>query len=191
MGAQGAWSEIPDEDLLRRSGDEPEAFGEFFDRHSRAVLSFLVHRTASPDIAGELMAETFAKAFASRKRYRPTAVPARAWVLGIARHELLKWLRRGRIAANARRKLGLPRIEMDDESFERIEELVDFEPLRQQIARGLASLKPSVREALELRVVMALPYSEVAARLNCSEGAARVRVGRGLNRLAKSLGEQP
>jgi DNA-directed RNA polymerase specialized sigma24 family protein len=34
---------------------------------------------------------------------------------------------------------------------------------------------------------MDLPYREVAKRLGCSEGAARVRVARGLARLAEIL----
>jgi DNA-directed RNA polymerase specialized sigma24 family protein len=38
-------------------------------------------------------------------------------------------------------------------------------------------------------VVDELPYDEVARRLGCSEGAARVRVSRALTRLAETLEE--
>jgi DNA-directed RNA polymerase specialized sigma24 family protein len=39
------------------------------------------------------------------------------------------------------------------------------------------------REAVHLRVVGELEYGEIASRLNCTEGAARRRVHRGLARL--------
>jgi RNA polymerase sigma factor (sigma-70 family) len=51
----------------------------------------------------------------------------------------------------------------------------------------LERLSGTQREALELRVVEELPYREVARRLRVSEGAARVRVARGLKALAAAL----
>ena len=46
---------------------------------------------------------------------------------------------------------------------------------------------PSEREAVELRVVAELEYSDIANRLNCTEATARVRVHRGLSRLRELL----
>ncbi len=182
-----AWYQASDAKLLAAPAGDGEAFAVFYDRHARAVLNFFLRRTASPDVAGELAAETFAKALVSRRKFRGSAESARPWLMGIAQHEFKKWLRRGRIAMAARQRIGLPRIEMDEESFERIEALVDFAPLRSQLLDGLSHLSPRLREALILRVAMDLPYPEVAERLGCSEGAARVRVARGLARLADAL----
>jgi RNA polymerase sigma factor (sigma-70 family) len=43
------------------------------------------------------------------------------------------------------------------------------------------------RDAVRLRVVDELGYAEIAARLGCTEGAARTRVHRGLARLSTLL----
>lgn len=43
------------------------------------------------------------------------------------------------------------------------------------------------RNAVELRVIDELCYAEIAARLNCTEAAARTRVHRGLARLSELL----
>jgi RNA polymerase sigma factor (sigma-70 family) len=62
--------------------------------------------------------------------------------------------------------------------------LGELEDMRRVIDDALSQLSPSVAAAVSLRVMRELPYSEVAERLGCSEGAARVRVARGLSLIA-------
>jgi RNA polymerase sigma-70 factor, ECF subfamily len=176
-----------DAELLRESSRRPEAFGEFYDRHAEPLLGFFARRTWDAQEAADLTAETFAAAFASRRRYRDTGAPAYAWLLGIARHQLGRALRRRRVDDRARRRLGIERVELDDASLARIEELADLRALRPALAAALEQLPAGTARAVALRVTDELPYAEVAQRLGCSEGAARVRVTRGLNRLADLL----
>jgi DNA-directed RNA polymerase specialized sigma24 family protein len=55
---------------------------------------------------------------------------------------------------------------------------------RLALKRQLAALPPGVREALKLRVEDDLDYDEIAGRLAIQPNAARLRVSRGLRRLA-------
>ena len=71
--------------------------------------------------------------------------------------------------------------------LDRIEALADLPALRHELQAAVAALPLSQAEAIGLRIVEQLPYPEVAERLGCSEGAARVRVSRGLSRLADTL----
>lgn len=186
-GAPWGRAEFSDAELLGAAQEDPEAFGAFYDRHVRAILGFFYHRTACAQTAADLTAETFAQAFASRHTFRDLGVPARAWILGIARHELQRMLRRRRVDGRARRRLGMERMAVDDLAIERIEELVDTGPLRAVIREAFDSLTPKLAEAVALRVGLSLPYEEVARQLGCSEGTARVRVARGLTRLRELL----
>ncbi len=176
-----------DAELLRASRCQPEAFGELYDRHAPAVLAFFHRRTACAQTALDLTAETFAAAFAGRRRYRDTGAPALAWLLVIARRKLARSLERGRVEEAARRRLGVERTQLDDSSYERVEELCASAQLRAQVEEALASLTPRVAEAVVLRVVLELPFAEVARQLNCSEVAARMRVARGLSQLHETL----
>jgi RNA polymerase sigma-70 factor (ECF subfamily) len=178
---------VSDAELLSASSADPEAFGVFYDRHAAAVLAFLVRRTDSAQLAADLVAETFAAAFISRRRYRDTGAPALAWLLGIARHKLASAVRSERVERRARKRLALERIEVDDRSLERIEELAELEELRRDVDQALSMLTPIIAEAVQLRVLLELPYAEVARRLGCSEGTARVRVARGLTVIADAL----
>jgi len=85
---------LSDAELLRLTPRQPAAFEQFYVRHERFVLGYLRKRTASSDVAIDLAAETFVVALASVKRYRASEGPAIAWLLGIARHELLHLIRR-------------------------------------------------------------------------------------------------
>ena len=81
------------------------------------------------------------------------------------------------------RRLGVEVPALDDESRARIEALADADEHRVALAGALGQLSDVEREAVRLRVVDELGYGEIAARLECSEGAARRRVHRGLARL--------
>ena len=79
---------------------------------------------------------------------------------------------------------------VDDESVARIEALVDSDADRAAVAAALGGLPDGERAAVELRVVDELDYREIAARLSCTEGAARTRVHRGLARLNRVMEAQ-
>ncbi|MDQ3986673.1 MAG: RNA polymerase sigma factor [Actinomycetota bacterium] len=183
------WDGLSDAELLKRSQSEPDAFGVFYDRHAKRVLGYLYRRTASAEMAADLTAETFAQALTSRNRFRPVGETAIPWLLKIAQRQLSRALRRRVIEDRARTRLGIQRIDLDDLSLERIEALIDFAPLSAAIREALASLPSSLADAVSLRVAHNLPYAEVARRLGCSEGAARVRVARGLSKLSARLEE--
>lgn len=179
-----------DTELLLASRNDPSAFIEVYRRHSEAVLRYVAGRVLDPEVAAELTAETFAEAFASRGSYRDTGADGVAWIYGIAKHQLGRYFRRGRVDTEARRKLAMPLRPLPDEDYERIEELIDLAPIRVALVEALGTLDADQRRALELRVVDGLPYPEVAAKLSCGEQAARQRVSRGLRKLALLLQER-
>lgn len=179
--------ERTDAELLLASREDAEAFAAFYRRHAEDILRYLARRTLDPEAAAELTAESFAEAFASRARYRDQGVDGVAWLYGIARHQLGRFFRTGRVDASARRRLGMPERELPPEDYERVEELVDFEPLREALVEALGALPEQQRAALQLRVLDGKPYSAVARELDCSEMSARQRVSRGLRHLGVAL----
>jgi RNA polymerase sigma factor (sigma-70 family) len=179
-----------DSELLTVSATEPGAFAVLYRRHAEDLLRYFARRTLDPEAAAELTAETFAQAFASRTTYRDTGANGVAWIYGVARHQLGRFFRSGRVDRAARRRLGMPERELPLDDYERIEELVDFAPIRGAIAEALGTLREDHREALRFRVIEQLSYPEVARRLACSEENARQRVSRGLRRLALVLQER-
>ena len=182
--------ERTDNQLLSASAQDPDAFTELYRRHAEDLLRYFARRTLDPEAAAELTAETFAEAFASRGTYTDTGANGVAWLYGIAKHRLGRFFRSGRVDATARRRLGMPERELPPEDYERIEDLVDFAPIREALVEALDTLSEDQRRAMRLRVIDGLGYPEVAEQLACSEANARQRVSRGLRKVALVLQER-
>jgi len=180
-------SELSDAELLDGSRSDPELFGFFYDRHSDAILSYCYRRTGCPATAADLTAEVFAAAYARRAMFKDTGAPARAWLYGIAKRQLGTFVRRQKVADRWRRRFGLIGLETQPDELERIEALVDLEPVRGALRQALGALPAPQQQALWLRVVDDRSYRDIGVELGCTEGAARVRVSRGLTRLAEIL----
>jgi RNA polymerase sigma-70 factor (ECF subfamily) len=179
--------EPDDAELILRSTREPELFGVLFKRHAEPMLAFFARRTLDAEASAELVAETFAEAFSSRSRFRDLGADGTGWLYGIGRHLLSRYFRGGAVDARARRRLGMPERTVGDDDFERIEELIDFERVRDDVRAALTDLPVEQREAVTLRVVDGLGYRAVAEALGCTEPTARARVSRGLRRIANEL----
>jgi RNA polymerase sigma-70 factor (ECF subfamily) len=175
------------------SVDEPalgdvESFVALYRQHAEDLLSFFARRTMDGEAAADLTAETFAQALASRQRFRDHGEGAAPWLYAIAQHQLTHYYRRGRASAKARERLGMPaRAELSNDDLQRIEELIDLGEVAGEVRRAMAELPASLRDAVALRIVEAQPYSAIAAELGCTEQAARLRVSRGLRRLATTI----
>jgi RNA polymerase sigma-70 factor (ECF subfamily) len=176
--------ETSDAELLRL--EDAEAFAAIYDRHAGAVFAWA--RTRVDQYAEDLTAEVFARAWFSRGRFVDRAGgSALPWLLGIAQHVLGDSLRKRRVESAARERLGLPLAVTPEPGYDAIEERLSFP---EAVRRAIAALPETDRQLLLLRVVEDRPYREIAARLQCTPVAARLRVSRALRRLHLALGEQ-
>src|ERR1700729_2174634 len=110
-----------DAELLELANTDAQAFGVFYDRFEADLLGFLYRATGRADIAADLTAEVFAAALQSARRFDPALGSPRAWLFGIARHELADTWRRGRVEDRARRILEIEALVLSDAALERIE----------------------------------------------------------------------
>lgn len=179
-------------DLLERTRDgDVASFARFYDEEATGLLRWFRRRTAATDVAADLCAETFAKTLQTLPRYdsRKGSGP-RGWLYGIARNELRHWLRRQAVQNRAREKLGIVVGLPAADDLDLVELRLEIAEVAGSLAAAMAALSPAIREAVVLRVVNELTYSEVASRLGCTEGAARVRVSRGLSTLFDRLNRE-
>jgi RNA polymerase sigma factor (sigma-70 family) len=180
-----------DAELLIASRDDPHAFRELYDRWADRLLAYFYRRTLDAEVAGDLLAETFAVAFERRRRFRDVGRPGANWLYGIAAKELSHWYRRQAVEQRAVRRMAIEVPALDDESIARIEALADMESHRTALAAALERMGPGERHAVQLRVVEEMDYAEIASALRCTEAAARTRVHRGLARLNRLMEVTP
>ncbi len=174
--------------MARHREPTKQAFLALHDRMGKRLLAYLVRRVHDSDAAAELWAECWALAFENWRGCRAASdAQAEAWVFAIARNQLHAYYRTGAIRARAVQRLQLTVPEVRGALDDELERVVDREALRAAFAETLGMLPPMRRRAVRLRIVEGLGYGEVAARLGCSEQAARAHVSRGLKQLADAL----
>ncbi len=168
-------------------GDQ-ETFTTMYTREVEPVLLFLARRTLDAAVAADLTAETFALAFGSWSRLRGRSEnEVRAWLYTVARRQVSRYLRRGRIERRAVQRLGIRMPALHEDDVSAVEQRAGLAELRTALGVELARLSHEQREALRLRVVEEHSYAEVASELGISEQAVRARVSRGLRALAGAL----
>ena len=95
-------------ELLVRSRVELAALDRLYHSLAPGLLRWLRARVADPEVATDLLAETFAQVVCSIERYRGEGdESAVAWVWGIARNLLRRYYRRQRVETAARQRLGV------------------------------------------------------------------------------------
>jgi RNA polymerase sigma-70 factor (ECF subfamily) len=164
-------------------------FELLYQRHGRELLAFLARRTYDPEVAVDLLGETFAVAFRDRRQFHGEDLDAaRAWLFGVARHRLALYFRRGRVERRALARLRVERRALTPSEYDRIEELAASRALREALSEQFEGLGSEQRDVLRLRVVEGRSYAEVAAELGISEENARARASRALRVLRDAPG---
>jgi RNA polymerase sigma factor (sigma-70 family) len=174
-----------DIELLRAArGGEPEAFGQFFERYRDPITAYLIRRTRRPDLAADLVMESFAAVLVAVHGpdfNEPDNVIG--WMFTIARNKLVDTARHSQVEDRARREAGLEPIEMFDSDLERISELTD----EAHVVRMLERLPSPQRDAVKAHILDERDYVDIAAEASTSPMVIRQRVSRGLRRLRTLL----
>jgi len=177
-----------DETLLRGCRADPAAFAVFYDRYERAVVGYLARRVRDPELVADLAAEVFASALGAAGRYRASEPTATGWVLTIAHNTLVSSIRRRRVEARARLRLGIrDAVSFADDELDRVEAFADDDGWLQAL---LDRLPAEQRDAIRARVLDERSYTEIAAEMATSELVIRKRVSRGLASLRRELGRE-
>src|SRR5580704_3604167 len=145
LSSGGASDKRSDAVLLREARHDPAAFTELYVRHVDAVHGWLRRRIEWA--ASDLTAETYARAWLNRGRFRDerdgSALP---WLLGIAANLLADAARHDRIETRARERLGLSVDLAHEDGYAEVEQRLSP---RVALANHIRSLAPGERDALE------------------------------------------
>jgi RNA polymerase sigma-70 factor (ECF subfamily) len=178
----------PSASLLLRAQEDPRAYAAFYDAYADRVLAYLARRVFDPEVAIDLMSETFAKVLERRMQFRGTsAAEEQGWLFAIARTELSHYWRSGRVERAALERFAVTVPELGPDEFARIEALAGLNALDGPLLDAVSALPDDQRRAIELRIVQDLSYPELAAVLEVSEQVVRARVSRALRALGRML----
>jgi RNA polymerase sigma factor (sigma-70 family) len=176
-----------DASLIAQSLTDPQSFVGIFDRHFDEVHRYL-HRRVGRDLADELSAETFVRAFAGRRSFQPRSASALPWLYGIATNVLRRHRRTElrRLRAYARSGQD-PAVALDEDAVAARLDAADRGPA---LARALARLSTEERDTVCLVALGELTNEQAAEALGVPEGTIASRLHRARARLRLLLEEQ-
>ncbi len=157
-----------------------------------AVVRLCARLTGDPDAAEDLAQEALLLAWRHEQALKDPDKRLQ-WVLGIARNVSLSWnrkRRRGSVTPVPDGFCGAPGATKPEElPADEPEPLLELErnELARLLDRVMALLPPETREVLVAKYIEESPHSEIAGRLDLSEGALKVRLHRGRLALRRVL----
>ena len=169
---------VSDNQLMNRmSSGDMEALSAIVIRHQRGLVGFLTRISGDRDTAEDLAQETFLRVYESCERYRPEG-RFTTWLYTIAY----------RLHIDARRAWSSSRTSGVDHDEWRFQDRTAITPeasaiesdLSRRVQQEIDALPEQYRPVLMLRSQKELTYAEIASVVGCTEGAARVRMHKGL-----------
>ncbi|HXW96355.1 MAG TPA: sigma-70 family RNA polymerase sigma factor [Gemmatimonadales bacterium] len=157
----------------------------WYEAYGRAVYSYVRFHLPSADMAEDVTADTFLKAFRAADRFDESRGHPRTWIFRIAQNTLRDHLRRSRL----RRHLPIGSMRDLATDAPSPEERLLWEEQVARLLDGVAMLGPRDREVISLRYGSGLDTAEVAQVLGVREPAVRTRLWRALDRLRAILVE--
>jgi RNA polymerase sigma factor (sigma-70 family) len=170
--------------VIESSWREPERFAVLFDRHAPHIYRYLARR-AGPQVADDLVAETFLAAFARRDRYDLSYSDARPWLYGIATN-LAGQHRRDEARQFRIRQAAVADPEVPGHAG-RVAADVTAQAMRTLLGRALATLPAGDRNVLLLIAWEQLTYQEVSRALAIPVGTVRSRLHRARTKVRQVL----
>lgn len=157
-----------------------DAFELLFRQYQSEVYRWIVRLVRNPGVAEELTVETFWRIYRHRGRFDARR-PFGPWARRIATHVAIDYLKSSDYRGSTRELLD------PAQKPKSVPDTAMQAEIREQIARAFFSLPVRLRVAANLALIEERPYQEIANALNISLSAVKMRVGRAVTLLRKSL----
>jgi RNA polymerase sigma-70 factor, ECF subfamily len=174
----------PDVELLRqmRRGDV-SALEVLYTRYAGLVFTLALRIVRDPELAREVLQDTFLRSWNGRETYAPDRGRVPWWLLGIARNRAIDLVR-------SRPHQG--RLREQDAGGVRLEDLaqpeaMDLILLRREVIDALQGLTSGQRRAIELAYYDGFTQTEIARELGEPLGTVKSRTREAMDRLREVL----
>ena len=162
------------------AGDR-DAFATLIQRYSDPLYRHALGMTGSPDVAEDILQQSFIKAYHHLAEVRGRFD---AWLFRIVANGCKDWLK------NIRRTHVSHEEDDQPSSYATPDEDLDRSELRRDLDHSLAQLPSSLREAFVMKHVEGRSYEEMADLLGTTVGALKMRVHRAREALQALLEEK-
>ncbi len=172
-----------------------EAWAELVRLHNRRIYNLCYRFTGSAENADDLTQEVFIRIYRTLDTYEIARGSFATWITTMTRNLLVDYFRKSKIERLSD-SMDTP-AGGDEDAMTYKEKLVDpaLSPAehlgrretQEMVQTALQKLSPELREAVILRDLQDMDYSDIAAALKVPTGTVKSRINRGRTELARVL----
>jgi RNA polymerase sigma-70 factor, ECF subfamily len=159
-----------------------DAFGNLFTEHSEKINQYIFFRIGDEQIADDLTAQVFMKAWERVDQYHPTGAPVLTWLYTIAHNAIIDHYRTKKETTYLDDTVDVQSDGLTPE--EEIELRLEGEEIKQAIKK----LTTQQQQVLMLKFMDGLSTEEIARQLGKGAGSIRALQMRALQSLSKFMG---
>jgi RNA polymerase sigma-70 factor (ECF subfamily) len=160
----------------------PARFAPLYDRYYKPIYIFIFKKVRDQELAGDLTSQVFLKAMLNLKKYEYKGFPFSSWLYRIAANEVnMHYRKSNKVMKVAVRESDVITLmgEMDESDTRENEQQLMIQALRE--------LSDEHVELVELRFFQKYSFKEIGEILGLSEGNAKIKLYRVLDRLKKAI----
>ena len=169
--------------LVERAKQDPDAFGELYERHVDRIYNYIYYRTGNARDAEDLTSRTFYRALRSIERYKQRGVPFSAWLYRIAHNLVANWHR----DRSRRKVIFLDELSTFSGGGDGPEYTLESVAEQEWLRAAIRCLNPDRQTLLVLKFSEGLSNAEIGQIMGRSEGAIKSLYHRTLIALRKEL----
>jgi RNA polymerase sigma factor, sigma-70 family len=184
---------LNEEALLKEIKKDPRRFGELYEAFYKDIFGYAFRRTRQYDVAKDIAAETFLKAYTRIGGFKWQNTSMLHWLYKIATNEINKYCRSRRYTPESLNRIqeeyGVDLTDYSNAETDRI--LLEEEMSKHQefakVQELVAKLDPKYQDVISLRYYEHKSIREIAIILGKKEGTIKSLLSRGLDKVRERL----
>lgn len=182
-------------DFIEFDTGDPQVFGRIYDVFYPKIFGYAFRRAGDYDIARDVAAETFLKAFLNIKKYRFEGHSVSAWLYKIATNEINLFFRNQKYRPDLFGQLSEEMLSdqqllsvFEKERRETEHQMEEYEAFT-EVQKHLKTLDVKYQEVIALKYFEEKSLLEISSILGKPEGTVKSLLSRGLDQLRRKCGQ--
>jgi RNA polymerase sigma-70 factor, ECF subfamily len=163
--------------IIEAAKQNPQRFGPLYDKYYKPIFNYLYQRIDDKDTAFDLTSQVFLKALSNLQKYTFKGVPFASWLYRIAHNEMMQQFRHVKDKRAINADIGDLRFICEENEAPFFEEYIPA------IKKLIMELNADDLQMVEMRYFEKRPFKEIAEILEITEGNAKVKMHRIIEKL--------
>lgn len=181
MKEQASKARKTEQQLIAAAQSNPARFAPLYDIYYKQIFLFIFKKVKNEELAGDICSKVFLKTLLNISKYQDRGFPFSSWLYRIASNETNMHFRKVKKSQE---------VELNERDMFSLMEEMQTETDQDQLAiviNALNELPLEQSDLVDMRFFEKLSFKEIGLRVGISEGNAKIKVYRALDKLKKNI----